>query len=66
MTRRVKEYLGNLHIETDEDQLREMSYACEPPQGSGKASEMSPTYFFCSVNSATITTLERIFTLPVY
>ena len=35
MTRKVQEYLSTLNIVTDEDELREMSQACEAGQGSG-------------------------------
>jgi hypothetical protein len=35
MSRRVKKYLSNLTVITNEDELREMSLSCEPPPGSG-------------------------------
>ncbi|PFX26459.1 Rap guanine nucleotide exchange factor 6 [Stylophora pistillata] len=37
MSRRVKQYLSNLTVIQDEENLREMSNVCEPPQGSAAA-----------------------------
>lgn len=36
MSRRVKKYLANLTVITNEDELRELSLNCEPPPGSGR------------------------------
>jgi Rap guanine nucleotide exchange factor 2 len=33
MVRRVKAYLNNMKVITDEDQLHQMSMECEPPSG---------------------------------
>ncbi|XP_068704769.1 rap guanine nucleotide exchange factor 6-like isoform X1 [Montipora foliosa] len=38
MSRRVKQYLSGLTIIQDEEKLRDMSNACEPPQGSAPPS----------------------------
>ena len=48
MSRRVKQYLSNLTVIQDEENLREMSNVCEPPQGSGKLtlSFPRPSLFF--------------------
>lgn len=41
MSRRVKQYLSGLTVIQDEEKLREMSHACEPPQGSGSSAPPS-------------------------
>ncbi|KAK2568320.1 Rap guanine nucleotide exchange factor 2 [Acropora cervicornis] len=41
MSRRVKQYLSGLTVIQDEEKLREMSHACEPPQGSSSSAPPS-------------------------
>ncbi|XP_022246938.1 rap guanine nucleotide exchange factor 6-like isoform X4 [Limulus polyphemus] len=59
MVRRVKTYLANLKVITDEDLLRSMSVECEPMTGAGVASiqprkrNPSPTLSTASSNSST-------------
>ena len=36
MSHRVKKYLSNLNVTTNEDELRELSLKCEAPPGSGR------------------------------
>ncbi|XP_046859606.1 rap guanine nucleotide exchange factor 6-like [Xenia sp. Carnegie-2017] len=40
MSRRVKKYLTNLEIITNEDELRVLSLICEPPAGSGLSAQI--------------------------
>lgn len=44
MSRRVKKYLSNLNVITDEDELRELSLNCEAPPGSGRKTGQEGCY----------------------
>ena len=58
MVRRVKAYLLHLKVCVDEDELRKLSFECEPLQGTGSGTiqrkrQPSPTLSTASSNSST-------------
>uniref|UniRef100_A0A8D0L6S2 Rap guanine nucleotide exchange factor 6 n=1 Tax=Sphenodon punctatus TaxID=8508 RepID=A0A8D0L6S2_SPHPU len=69
MARKVKQYLSNLNVETDEEKFQIMSLQCEPAYSTltknlserrgGKSSEMSPIIPLRSVGQTTKTHLHQ-------
>ena len=54
MVRRVKAYLKNMKVITDEEKLLAMSMECDPPSGGAQIAQPSVCYFMVYLKYSTL------------